>query len=350
MADGMTKPARFLPGAARLETATPLLRFLAGPHAEAIAAVWPSPHKGFLALPAARRHAAAILLARGERDLAGLAAGVERHRDSAIARRLAGHGDTAGLMKALARMGETQWQAGDYERFLQLFADPRANRVLRHMAEIRPGQLALIHALPPALREAAVVEKVPGLQAARDIALALDLAARIHGAREAGRIGERMRRAKSVAALFDKAVAALQPHRFERPASAPTLPAPFEAVADRKALEAMALEFRNCLRDFTGEMALGHMAAYAWRGEPPIVLALRWDAAGWRLAEAELADNEPAPEAALRLIVGALDRAGVRTGPGLVTLAGRLGRHKHGVVEPVARDWTEALELGQLWE
>ena len=43
---------------------TPLLRFLAGVHAEALAIAWPAPHAGFLALPSARRHAAAILLAR----------------------------------------------------------------------------------------------------------------------------------------------------------------------------------------------------------------------------------------------------------------------------------------------
>ena len=42
---------------------TPLLGFLAGPHAGVIAEAWPAPHSGFLTLPTARRHAAAILLA-----------------------------------------------------------------------------------------------------------------------------------------------------------------------------------------------------------------------------------------------------------------------------------------------
>lgn len=41
---------------------TPLLGFLAGPHADVIAKAWPAPHSGFLTLPTARRHAAAILL------------------------------------------------------------------------------------------------------------------------------------------------------------------------------------------------------------------------------------------------------------------------------------------------
>ena len=44
---------------------TPLLGFLAGPHADLIAQAWPAPHSGFFTLPTARRHAAAILLGRG---------------------------------------------------------------------------------------------------------------------------------------------------------------------------------------------------------------------------------------------------------------------------------------------
>ena len=42
--------------------ATPLLRFIAQDHADRIAKVWPAPHAGFLTLPTARRHAAAMLV------------------------------------------------------------------------------------------------------------------------------------------------------------------------------------------------------------------------------------------------------------------------------------------------
>ena len=123
----------------------------------------------------------------------------------------------------------------------------------------------------------------------------------------------------------------------------PVLPAPFEAVRDRRALEKVALAFENCLRDFTGDLVLGRMAVVTWAGEPPIALALRWDPAGWRLAEAEAARNEEAPEAVL-------EAAGVRTGPSAWTLAGRLRRHPYGDVEAVGESWREQLELGQLWD
>ena len=351
MADGMTNRARFFAKAQpKLETATPLLRFLAGPHAEAVAAIWPAPHKGFFALPAARRHAAVILLARGERDLAGLARLLERQRDSEIARRLVREGEISGLMKAMGRMGETQWRSEDYERFVDLFADPRANRVLRHMVELRPEQLNLIHVLPSTLREANVVAHVPNLQAARDLALAFELARRIRGEAEMRRVADGLIKAKSPQSLFDKAADALEPDHFRGPAPVPVLPAPFEAVRDRRALEKVALAFENCLRDFTGDLVLGRMAVVTWAGEPPIALALRWDPAGWRLAEAEAARNEEAPEPALRQIVAVLEAAGVRTGPSAWTLAGRLRRHPYGDVEAVGESWREQLELGQLWD
>lgn len=351
MADGMMNRARLAASVPqRLEAASPLLRFLAGPHAEAIAAAWPAPHKGFFALPAARRHAAAILLARGERDLAGLANALERHRGPDIARRLLPNGDVSGLMKALDRMGETQWRATDYERFLELFVDPRANRVLRHMAELRPEQLALIHALPPDLREANVVAHTPNLQAARDLALALRLAGQIHEAGVLRRYRRGMLRAKNASSLFDKAANALQPARFDGPAPVPALPAPFEAVRDRAALEKLALAFQNCLRDFIGDMVLGRMAVFHWAGEPPLAVALRWDPAGWRLAEAEAARNEEAPDGALHRVVAALAEAQVRTGPSTWVLAGRLRRHPHGDVESVGEDWRDRLELGHLWD
>ena len=57
----------------RARSATPLLAFIAGGFADVIAQVWPAPHGDFFALPAARRHAAAIALAgHARREISGL--------------------------------------------------------------------------------------------------------------------------------------------------------------------------------------------------------------------------------------------------------------------------------------
>jgi hypothetical protein len=311
MADGV----RFVaPGTGIKAEPTPLLEFLAGPHAELVAGVWPAPHKDFLALPAARRHVAAILLARGEEDRAGLARALERHRDSEIAVRLIGK-HVPGLMKAMARLGETQWLACDYERLLDLLVEPEAGRVLRHMPQIQPPQLALIQALPSILREAAIVEMVPHVAAARDLALAFRLALVIQGEGKRVKLANAWRRAKDAPSLFEKAIDAMVPMRLAGPDKVPALAAPFERIVTRKALEALALEFRNCLRDFMQDIANGRMAVFAWRASPKLAVAIRWDPAGWRLAEAEAVGNEEAPQEALHEIVLAMRAAGVRTGP-----------------------------------
>ncbi len=333
---------------------TPLLRFLAGDAAELIAFAWPAPHDGFFALPAARRHAAAMLL-KGFGEGASLdhpevRALVERARDQAVAARLLPVGETAGLVKALGRMGERLWAARDYATFLELFAEPNANRVIRHLDAVTPDRFAPIATLPAPLREAAIVAAVPNLPAAEDLALAYDLALRIRGARAAAALVERWGRAKGANRLFNMAAADLAPEVFLAPTPAPSLPLPFERVETRKQLVALAMEFQNCLRDFTNDIAVGRMAVFAWRGAPNAAVALNWDAAGWRLAEAEGKANTDLDEAPLREIVAAIGEAGVRVGPAVNVLVQRLQRRATGDAHPVGATWIERLELGDLWD
>ncbi len=350
MAKAMT--ARGLRPMGKWAQPTPLLAFLAGPHSQAIARLWPAPHERFLALPAARRHAAAILLAREPSDLAEVAHAVEFARDGDLAARLTPE-PQPGLMKALGKLGETHWSAAGYDRFLELFADPRANTVLRHMGDIRPEQLELIYTLPPHLREARIVENVPTRAAARDLALAFSLALRIHADQREADLAGRWIRAKRTAALFDMAQDSLHPATFGVPTPAPVLPSPFEAVTNAARLKAIALEFHNCLRDFSYELAHGRMAVYVWRALPNLAVALRWDPAGWRLAEAEAKANAEAPEEALREVVAAVEAAGVRTGPAVATVQRRLGAwgagNGHNLPE-IGDRWIDRLELGDLWD
>ncbi|MEO0983289.1 MAG: hypothetical protein AAFX03_11635 [Pseudomonadota bacterium] len=333
---------------------TPLLAFLAGDHAEQAAHVWPAPHEGFFALPAARRHAAAMLL-RGfgggaGLDIAGVKAAVERDRDARLAERLIPVGETAGLIKALGKMGERLWVAEDYDRFLELFGQPNANRVLRHLETVTPERFAPLAALPGPLREAAIVANVASLPAAEDLATAFDLVLRMRGAQAGPGLVERWSRAKDTARLFNMAAEDLTPEVFRAPTPAPELPAPFEAVRTRKQLFALAMDFKNCLRDFTNDIAVGRMAVFAWRGAPNAAVALNWDQAGWRLAEAEGRANEELEPEPLRLIVEAVAAAGVRTGPAVNVLIQRLQRRAGGDSSPAGVGWIERLELGDLWD
>lgn len=331
-----------------------LLRYLAGEHADRIAWFWPAPHEGFFALPAARRHAAAILVDRlvGTDQMLTLKSVIERGRDAQVARLIMGDGATAGVMKALAKMGEQLWDAPDYATFLLLFAEPNANRALRHLETLRPANFAPISVLPAVLREAGVIAAVPNLPAAIDLTSAFKIALHLQGEAQAGQIAMRWARAKDTKRLFEMAVEGLMPDVFSAPRPAPVLPPPFEQVQTRKQLIATALDFANCLRDFTAEVAIGRMAVYVWRGMPNAALALTWDAAGWRLAEAEAKANTELEEAPLREIVAAVEAAGVRTGPAIKTLTYRLERRGHGdaSADPPGESWVDQLELGDLWD
>ena len=337
----------------RARHATPLLAFIAGGFADAVAQVWPAPHSEFFALPAARRHAAAIALAgHARREIPGgeLRRLVEYQRDAVVAEAIAG--DMAqGLMRALSRAGEPLWEPRDYMVFLHLLAEPMAGEVLRHLDVVRPIAFAPIAELPPALRMATIVRALPSRAAAADLSRAFQLAVRMRQPDAAGRIARRWGAGGDTRALFGRAQEDLTPDAFRTADAAPALAAPFVRVTSRKQLEAVALEFRNCLADHAIRLADGRMAVYVWRGETPAAIALNWDAAGWRLAEAKAPDNVDLEDALLRHLVRCLETAGVRTGPSIQSLNSRLDDWANSTTycHPIGDSFIEQLTLGDLW-
>jgi len=248
--------------------ATPLLDFLAGSHAAAIARIWPAPHTEFLALPAARRHAAAILAGRDACSAAHVQWMAGRARDADLAAEIFGRDPPGGLMKAFGRMGEVLWQAEGYLRFLDLFGERTACILIRHTKVLRPEALGIVAALPPPLRQASIVTLLGTDDAAvADLGAAFAAALRIRGAAAGPGIAQRLGRAGSPGALFAMARDVIQPPEFGPAGPAPGLPEPFQPVRQMEALSKTALEFRNCLRDFVADLAAGRMAVYVWRGE-----------------------------------------------------------------------------------
>ncbi len=339
--------------AAKAGAPTPLLTFIAGEYAAVIAQMWRPPHAEFFALPAARRHALAISLAGlGRRHLPDfeLRRLIVFGRDAAVAEMLAGT-MAPGLMKALGKAGERLWRRADYAVFLDLFGEARGNEALRHVAEIRPEKFAVLAALPPALRFHAIVDSLPDVGAAHDLAFAFRLAI---GMREAGaeaRLARRWSAGGGQAAVFRRAQEDLTPDAFTPATPPPRLGAEFARVLHRRDLERAAREFRNCLEDHAQRVAEGRLAVYLWRRDPAAAIALSWDVAGWRLAEAKLADNVELAEPALRELVRVLAHAAVRTGPSVQALRNRLDDYCYGgpVRRPAGDTLLERLELGDLW-
>ncbi len=337
----------------RARTATPLLAFIAGDFADAVAQLWPAPHGEFFALPAARRHAAAIALAGlavqpiPSGDIRRL---VEFQRDAAVAEALAGDLAT-GLMRTLSKAGEILWRREHYATFVQLMADPMAAEVLRHLDDVRPDVFDPIAALPPALRMATIVRVIPSVAAAADLRRAFHLAVMMREPDSGARIARRWGAGGETRAVFMRAYEDMTPEVFRTVGPAPALDAPFVRIANRKQLEDVAREFRNCLAEHGGRIAEGKMAAYVWRAEPLAAIALNRDAAGWRLAEAKAPDNVDLDERFLRELVSRLQRVAVRTGPSVQTMMSRLDDWASGNAYPRAEHtgFIDQLVLGDLW-
>lgn len=354
MGTPMTLPVLLADG--RAQPVTPLMAFLAGAHADAMARIWPAPHEDFLMLPAARRHAAAILALRGGHSAQRLQWLAARARDGELAAEIFGDHPPGGVMKALGRMGEILWPGEGYMAFLDLFREEAACLLIRHMKALRPEVLSVVALLPPRLRMAPVMD-ILGTDrlAAADIAAAFAMALRVRGEASAGDITQRFARAKTWAALFETAVQVVQPLVLAPVLTPPELPAPFVPVRRFEMLSKTALEFRNCLRDYASDLAAGNMTVWVWRGEGgPAAIALRRDAAGWRLAEARGRDNADLADPVLIEIVTAVRAAGVRTGEAWSALNRRLVDWVHE--DPALRDpppaltWRQQLGLGCLWD
>lgn len=301
---------------------TPTLRFVAGPHADAVARVWPAPHGAYLVMPAQRRHLTHLVLATSTAPASRLAAALEGARADAVARDFLGP-VPVGFLKALSRLGEAPWASEDYLQLLSLFEDEDAAAVLRQSPVITPAVAAALAALSPPLRAAAIVRHTGAGAGLLDEAYRAIRAVR--GEDAAAVAVSRWARAVDAQRLFAMAADALSPVQFDL--------APFPAHEDLRLLDGVAAlndagrRFRNCLAGYGESAAEGYMALYEWAGPPPAALALRRDGFfGWRLDQARGVGNALLDADARVRLTALLRGLGVRVGYGGRALADRLRR------------------------
>jgi len=150
---------KFLSGAAPAPTKaepTALLKLVAGAFAADVARLWPDPHTAFFTATSARRHLVCVAFALG-RDVAAVADAVLRGRlRDAIGVVL--DRSPPGLERALGRLGETAWSAEAYRRLVELLAEPRAAKLLRHAEAIDADAVARLGRLPPPMSGALALE------------------------------------------------------------------------------------------------------------------------------------------------------------------------------------------------
>lgn len=318
-------PARTEPSA--------LLTLIAGEFAPEIAKVWPEPHSGFLAAPAAQRHLACITLVLG-RDVARLAGVLTDARTRDVIRVALGH-KSAGLERALARLGETAWSAGAYRRLMDLLADPRASKVLRHAAAIDAAAIERLGRLPAPMGRALALALLITDDGARAVGEAADAIAFRDGPAAADAAAARWAEAETEEALFAAVKVDLYPEL-------PPLPfagtARLKPLATKAAMREAARRFGNCLADRVEHAAAGWSAYYEWTGdeeaggEGAIAEVTRDAIHGWRLNEAKGPYNEPLDKEGRAALVGELTAMGVYVGRNSWTL-------ERALMPGVGRDW-----------
>ncbi|HEY8574397.1 hypothetical protein [Phenylobacterium sp.] len=289
---------------------TSLLKLVAGEFAGRIAALWPAPHTAFVTAPAPRRHLLCMALAFG-RDVAALA-------DALLGVRLkhaipAALGATPhGLPRALTRMGDVAWPADAYAKLLDLLAEPRAAKMLRHAEVIEAEAVRRMAELPAAMSQGVPLEIAVSSDAARVLRDAYEALRMRSGAAAADAAAQRWVRAGSAARLVEIVRDDLYPEPAAPPHSGTPRLAP---LATKAAMRAAAQRYRNCLRDQIPHAASGWSAHYEWTEAPGAIVEVTRDAIfGWRLEQARMADNAPVPEPLREAIAAELALMGVHVG------------------------------------
>ncbi|HEY0651307.1 hypothetical protein [Phenylobacterium sp.] len=301
---------RFPVAASATAGPTSLLTLLAGDFAPRVAALWPDPHGGFLAAPAARRHLVCLALALG-RDVRSFAERLLTAR-LRVAIRLAVEAPPAGLERLLGRAGEIAWDVDAYRALIRLLERAAPAKVLRHAETVDAALVRRLAGLPDAMAPAArlaaalspegveVLREAYQALALRDGQAAADVAATGWG------------RAATTKALFERVRDDLTPEPMAPPHPGT---ARLRPLASKAALKDASRRYRNCLTDRGSDAATGWAAFYEWLGQPGAIVAITRDHVfGWRMDEARVARNAAVPEALREEIISELALMGVHVG------------------------------------
>lgn len=323
---------------ARKVEPTPLLAYLAGGFAANIANLWPAPHEGFFALTAERRHAVALLLRVNvpatQEEKQELIDRVMHMRGRDLAKLIVG-ATKGNFLSLLSKLGEVLWTTEDYAALLEMQARYEIAFKLRHMPDVTPLTMRLAAKLPDMFVRPKILAAVTTQHCADDVIETVQIIENGVSVDALKALASRMAKARSIAKTLDILGAELLPEIFKPLIAVPRLNGRFETVETRKQLKAVALAFKNCLRDYDHELASGENAVFVWKGDGvKVVLAIGRDPAGWILEEAKLAENKDLPPNVLMALVADLNAGGVRVGSGRAALKNRL--HGHGCASCVA--------------
>lgn len=204
-----------------------------------------------------------------------------------------------GLRGVFDRMPYRVLPRASYLQLADLFAEPRAAKLLAHSSSVNETLLALLSALPPVLRSPAILRlrercaMLDGLPESLRFLAARGAIADLDATVE--RLG-RCRSPREFAALVRTAADALPlPDALPPPRIGPAA-----RVDEPRAIRDLARRWRNCLAAYVGGINDGEYAFYLWQadGLEAGIMLRRRGRMGWFVHEIKGARNrEPSPPA-----------------------------------------------------
>ena len=265
-----------------------LLKLVAGEFAPDVARLWPEPHTAYLTAPAARRHLVGLAFALG-RDVAATGDGLLTGRLRGAIRMVA-PSPPPGLERALGRLGETGWSGVAYLKLLELLADPKAAKLLRHAELIDEGAVGRLAIFPEAMGRALHLSVAMTDDGATAIAECCGAIASRSGAVVAEAAAVRWAEVGTEAALFEAVREDIYPEPPPPPFATTGRLKPLATKAD---LRDAARRYGNCLAGRVNHAVSGWSAFYEWTAAPGAIAEISRDAIfGWRLEEAKGPNND----------------------------------------------------------
>lgn len=279
--------------------------------AQAIARVWPRPHKGYFALEASRRRLAQVLAARiRTHDSADHARAFETW---SFKRLVAAYAPDApeGYAEAMRKTTDVFWSSEDHMRLIGVLnAGGHGAKTLRHAAAITPGIVATLNALPENMRRPRILMLVDSPQVASLIARGAKRIAARGG--DLSKVADRFERARTTFALFRMLIEEIGLDQLAPP------PVPgtdwLRPLATTRDIESAALRFENCLKGRIPLLLAGRAAYYEALGAEPAIVEIVRDAHGlWVVGEVRGHANAAITDQLWSRIRVHLEKHGART-------------------------------------
>ncbi|MEL7028262.1 MAG: hypothetical protein AAGL49_03420 [Pseudomonadota bacterium] len=221
----------------------------------------------------------------------------------------------AGLIKLLPKLRGRMWRPATYRRLTALFGEDNARKALRRREGVSRRDVFVLSRLRPELRRAEVMQFITRRGDLEEVVFCIEIARRVRSDLSDRQLMASLKHAKGCK---------IRPWVRKHYANAPFPPAPWGGTDDLRPidshgeLERTAREFKNCIRDYVGDVLQGRSYFYRYgRGDEGVaVIELRrLPQLGWAVHEALGPENADLDGGTRTAFETSFQGAGIVTAP-----------------------------------